>query len=205
MNKLRLPTLLGMLTPTLWLFGCATSPAALEQANHTVKLMSLMEEPLGDYRETWSALEHSRLQTLKAQRRFLTKSNLVDERSRMASTAAGGVKQEALRAKLLAQADAMQAARGKGADDVKSYDTKLDALLQPLPSTTASVTAAQTAVAKLGVELSSETRAKELYDFAQEVWRGLNDGKKARDEAKAAADATAENIVQNIEKQNTSK
>lgn len=172
----------------------------MEQANHTVKLMSLMEEPLGEYRETWEALERSRLQTLKAQRRLMTESNLADERFRLAAVAAGGVKQEALKAKLLAQADAVEEAKRKSAGELASYDEKLDELLQPIPRTTASVTAAQTAVAKMGTELSNETRAKELLDFLQEVEKGLKDSKKARDEAKAAAEGTAETIVDEAKK-----
>jgi hypothetical protein len=177
--------------------GCATPPAALNQANNTVALMSSLEVPMSEFRKTWAALEESRLQTLKTQRRLMATSDVAAERSHLARTAAGDVNTEALRARLLANADAVQSAKAKVAEDQRTYEQKLDALLQPIPSATASITAAQSATAKMGAELSKETRTKELLAFVQEVKEGIDKAKKAQQAAKDAATATAETISAN--------
>jgi hypothetical protein len=174
--------------------ACATPPEVMDQANYTVKLMSLMEEPLAQYRRTWSAIEQSRLNTLKAQQGWLAENQLSAERARLAAVAAGDTKVEALRDRLLANADAVADAKGKSATARKAYDEKIDALLQPMVSTAASVTQAQSAVAKIGKELDRETQVKELLDFGQAVAKGINDSKKALDDAKAAADKAASNM-----------
>jgi len=175
--------------------GCATPPAALDQANNTVALMSSLEGPLSEFRKTWSALEESRVQTLKTQRRLLAETDLAAERSHLARTAAGDTNAEALRVKLLANADAIQSAKVKLVGDQQSYEQKLDASLQPIPSTAASITAAQVAAAKMGTELSKETRTRELLAFVQEVKEGIDKAKKAQQDAKAAAAVTAEKII----------
>lgn len=174
--------------------GCATAPAAIEQANYTVKLMALMEEPLDEYRRTWTALEQSRLKTLKTQQKWIAETEVSAEEERLAAIAIGDTKTESLRTKLLANADAKQAAKVNSQANRQAYDAKIDALLKPLPNTTASVTAAQGAVAKMGTELPKETRAQELVVFAQEVAKGIKDSKKAVEDAKAAADKAADTL-----------
>lgn len=176
----------------LILAGCSTPPEAMEQANHTVKLMSLMEQPLAQYRKTWTALETSRLQTLKEQRGLLTESGVAGERSRLARQAAGDTAAQALRENLLANADGIQAARLKAAEDKAAFDKKIDGLLQPLPSTAASVTAAQAAVGTLGTELPLKLRAKELLDFYKEVKAGVDAAEQKKTDAKDAANAAAD-------------
>jgi hypothetical protein len=188
--------LLCVLATGAALAGCATPPAALNQANNTVALMSSLEAPMSEFRKTWAALEESRLQTLKAQRRLMAETDVAAERSHLARTAAGDVNTEALRAKLLANADAIQNAKVKLAEDQRTYEQRLDALLQPIPSTTAAITAAQSATAKMGTELSRETRTKELLAFVQEVKEGIDKAKKAQQAAKDAATATAEKIAE---------
>lgn len=168
--------------------GCATPPAVMDQANHTVQLMALMDEPLGQYRKTWSAIEQSRLNTLKQQQEWLAETQLSAERAKLAAVAAGDTKAEALRKKLLANADAVEDAKGKSAATRNAYNEKIDALLQPLPSTTASVTQAQAAVAQFGKEVDRDTLVNEILDFGQAVAKGIKDSKKKLDEAKKDAE-----------------
>lgn len=194
MSKLHHPLWVTVPALVVALAGCAAPPAAMEQANYTVKLMALMEEPLNEYRKTWTALEHSRLKTLKTQQKWVAETDLAAEKDRLAATAAGDTKTDILRTKLLANADAVQAAKVKSQDGRQAYDAKIDALLRPLPSTAASVTAAQGAVARMGTELSKETQAHELVTFAQEVAKGIKDSKKAAEDAKAAADKAADSL-----------
>jgi hypothetical protein len=126
----------------------------------------------------------------------MAETDVAAERSHLARTAAGDVNTEALRAKLLANADAIQNAKVKLAEDQRTYEQRLDALLQPIPSTTAAITAAQSATAKMGTELSRETRTKELLAFVREVKEGIDKAKKAQQAAKDAATATAEKIAE---------
>jgi hypothetical protein len=187
--------LLWTLLAAVGMTGCATPPAAMDQANNTVALMSSLEGPLSEFRKTWSALEESRLQTLKTQRRLMAETDVAAERGHLARTAAGDSNTEALRAKLLANADAIQSAKVKLVEDQRTYEQRLDALLQPIPSTAASITAAQSATAKMGTKLSKEARTRELLAFVQEVKEGIDKAKKAQQDAKDAATATAEKIA----------
>ena len=187
--------LLWTLLAAVAMTGCATPPAAMNQANNTVALMSSLEGPLSEFRKTWSALEESRLQTLKTQRRLMAETDVAAQRSHLARAAAGDSNTEMLRAKLLANADAIQSAKVKLAEDQRTYEQKMDALLQPIPSTAATITSAQSATARMGTELSMEARTKELLAFVLEVKEGIDKAKKAQQDAKAAATATAEKIA----------
>lgn len=179
----------------LGLVGCATQPEALVQANNTVGLMSSLDGQLAEFRRSWSALEESRVETLKTQRRLMASTEFDAERSRLARIAAGDTGGEALRVQLLANVDAIQAAKTNAAKDEQSSEQKLKALLQPIPSTSASITAAQKSAAKMGSEVSRQDRAKELLAFVEEVKAGIDKAKKAQKDAKDAASKTAEKIV----------
>ena len=187
----------------IWMTACSTPPEAMQQANHTVKLLSQMEVPLSEFRRSWSGLEQSRLSTLQAQRELLAVVNLAAERDSLARSAAGDTRIQLLSTKLLANADSIVAAQAKSETATKAYTDKLAGLLQPLPSTTASVTEAQAAVAKLGVELSLSDRGKELNDFVSDVAKGLKANKKALEEAKSKAMAAATSLTQTIEADKT--
>ncbi len=180
--------------------GCATQPEAMDQANNTVALMSSLESQVADFRKSWSSLEESRVETLKTQRRLIAETDVAAERSRLARIAAGDTNSEALRAKLLANADAIQNAKALLAKDRQSGDQRLDALLQPIPSTAATITAAQASAAKMGTELSKETRAKELLAFVDDVKEGIDKAKKAQQKAKDDAAATAQTLSATADK-----
>lgn len=179
----------------LGLTGCATQPEALVQANNTVALMSSLEGQLAEFRKSLSALEASRLETLKTQRQLLAETDVASARSRLARVAAGDTNSEAMRLKLLANTDAIQAAKASLAKEQQSAEQKLDVLLQPIPSTASSITAAQSSAAKMATELSKEARAKELLGFVQEVKDGIDKANKAQQNARIAATSTAEKIA----------
>lgn len=179
----------------LGLTGCATQPEALVQANNTVALMSSLEAQLAEFRKSWSALEASRIETLKTQRRLMAETDVAIERSRLARVAAGDTNGEAMRLKLLANASAIQTASAFQASEQQTAEQKMAALLQTIPSTASSVAAAQSSAAKMAAELSREARAKELLGFVEEVKEGIAKAKKAQKEAKDAATSTAEKIA----------
>jgi hypothetical protein len=177
------------------LTGCATQPAAMDQANNTVALMSSLETQLSEFRKSWSALEISRIETLKTQRRLLAKTDIAAERSHIARVAAGDANSEALRTRLLVNTDAIQNAKASTAKDRQLSEKRLATLLQPIPSTARTIAAAQSSAAKMGTELSKETRTTELLAFVQDVKDGIDKAKKAQQDAKDAATATADKIV----------
>lgn len=191
---MRTQHLLLSLLAVLALTGCATQPEAMNQANNTVALMSSLEGQVSEFRKSWGALEESRVETLKTQRRLIAETDVAAERSRLARIAAGDTNSESLRVKLLANADAIQNARAMLMKDRQSGDQKLDALLQPIPSTAATITAAQASAAKMGTEISKQARAKELLAFVDEVKEGIDKAKKAQQKAKEDAAATAQTI-----------
>lgn len=180
------PTLLML--AALCLVGCTTSPVALEQANHTVRLMSLMDEQLSEFRRLQGAAEQARVQSLVRQK---SKVQLVEETASLdmnAAKSAGDTTKEPFAKKMLADADALAEVKTRSVAQQAAYATKLGALLTPLPSTTASVAQAQAKAALMGRELDPEVRFKEIQTFVTELAENVKANRKKIDEAKAAAD-----------------
>lgn len=184
--------LAGLLMATL-LAGCSTPQPALDQANHTVKLMSTLETQLAQFRREHAAVERARLESMAMQEQVTASLSIADERDRLALQAAGDTVEEALRLKLLANADAVTALQLAAAAEQEALAARIAALLQPLPGTRSSIGAAQTEISKLGVELSREKRLEELIAFGNEVARSIRRNEQmlqaARDKAAAADEA----------------
>jgi membrane protein involved in colicin uptake len=181
-----------LLLSVLSLAGCTTSPVALEQANHTVRLMSLMDEQLSEFRRLQGAAEQARLQSLVRQK---NKVQLVEETASLdtqAAKSAGDTTREPFAKKMLADADGLAEVKARSVGQQAAYATKLGALLTPLPSTTASVAQAQTKAALMGRELDSAVRFNEIQLFVTELAESVKANSKKIDEAKAAA-AKADN------------
>lgn len=182
-----------LLLAVLSLTGCTTSPVALEQANHTVRLMSLMDEQLSEFRRLQGAAEQARMQSLIWQK---SKVQLVEETASLdmqAAKSAGDTTREPFARKMLADADGLAEVKASSVAQQAAYATKLGALLTPLPSTTASVAQAQTKAALMGRKLDSEVRFKEIQAFVTELAESVKANSKKIDEAKAAA-AKADNV-----------
>ena len=169
------------------LAGCTTNPVALEQANHTVRLMSLMDEQLAEFRRLQGAAEQARVQSLIRQK---SKVRLVEETASLdmqAASSAGDTTIEPFAKKMLTNADTLANVKARSTAQQAAYAAKLDALLTPLPSTTASVALAQAKAALMGRELDSATRFKEIQAFVTELAENVKANRKKIDEAKAAA------------------
>jgi len=187
------PTCRLLTLAVIVLTGCSTSPAALEQANHTVRLMSLMDEQLSEFRRLQGAAELARVQSLIRQK---SKVQLVDETASLdilSAKSAGDTTREPFAREMLADADGLAAVKAGSVAQRAAYATELGALLTPLPSTTAGVAQAQTKAALMGRELDSELRFKEIQAFVTELTQNVKANSKKIDEAKAAA-AKADNV-----------
>lgn len=182
-----------LMPAVLFLAGCTTSSVALEQANHTVRLMSLMDEQLTEFRRLQGAAEQARVQSLVRQK---SKVQLVEETASLdmnAAKSAGDTTREPFARKMLADADALAEVKTRSVAQQAAYATRLGGLLMPLPSTTASVAQAQTKAALMGRELDPEVRFKEIQTFVSELAENVKANKKKIEEAKAAADK-ADNV-----------
>lgn len=185
------PTGLALLAlaALLTLAGCATPKAALDQANHTAGLMSLMEVQLGEFRRVQAAAENARLASIREQRSVITALETAAALDAQARKSAGDKVQEPLRQKILADADGVAAIRARAIQSEVDAGKRLDALLAPLPSTRAGTMSAQVKVAEMGTELPREERFKELLDFGRTIADNVKDNKKKIEEAQAKAGA----------------
>lgn len=178
------------LTALLALAGCSTPQAALDQANHTVKLMSLLELQLAEFRRVHAAAEEARLASLETQKAVSVAVEVSAALDLQAKKSAGDTVQEPLRQKILADADALATLQAGLVSAKRDYDKKLAALLAPLPSTTVELTAAQAQAAKMGVNLSRDARTQELLGFAKDIVDSIKANQEKIKEARAQAAKT---------------
>jgi hypothetical protein len=174
------------------LCGCSTPQAALDQANHSSKLVSLLDIQLQELRRVERASEQSQQDALAAQRDFLSRLLESTQLSTAASKSAGDTQLAELTKRMTADADAIAANRDSVAASTAAYAATLAALLKPLPDSAPAIAEAQTKLAAMGTELDRETRLNELVAFAKDIKKSVDDNKaKIKDAEKAAASAAA--------------
>ena len=179
----------------LALSACSTPPAALDNANQGVKLMSLMDAQLHDFRRIQQLTEQSMIESMRVQRETIRRVKRDSAVDTLAAQAAGDNKLEPMAKSMAEIAEAIHATRAADAAATAANDTRLDALLAPMPSTTKAIAEVQAKLAKMGIELDRETRLKELRAFVDEVRRGVEKIKEklaqAEKDAAAASKALA--------------
>ncbi len=174
------------------LTSCSTAPVALEQANHTVGLMSLLDNQLTEFRRVQAAAQEARLDSLRRQKATLVRVDETATLNAQASKSAGDTMREQFAKKLLDDADGLAAVKSRSQAKATADADKLNSLLTPQPSTTASIAGAQTKAALLGRELDSKVRFEELQSFLNEVAESVKKNRKRIADAEAdAAKATA--------------
>lgn len=180
---------LTLVSSALWLSGCQTAPIALEQANQSVRLMSMLDEQLAQFRQIQAAAEKARLTSLASQKSNLLRVNESSTVDIQAAKSAGDTTRETFAEKLLSDADGLVKAKALTVEQRKAYEDRLGALLTPIPSTKASITQAQTKAALLGQEVDRETRFAELQEFLKALSENVKANKEKIDDAKASAEA----------------
>lgn len=189
------PLVSGLLltAATLPLTGCHTAPVARQQANHTVALMSSLDEQLATFRQLQAAAGKARLDSLKSQKENIAAVIEATTLDIQAAKSAGDTEREPFALKLLADADGLAKQTALTVEQQKAYAAKLDGLLTTIPSTKESIAQAQTKAALMGQELDSETRYTELQGFltalADNVKANEKKIKDAKVDAKKADDA----------------
>jgi flagellar basal body L-ring protein FlgH len=170
--------------------GCSTPQVALQQANHTAKLMSLLDAELSEFRRVQQAAQASRVQSMATQKEFLSRLSASAEVTDQARRSAGDTLTVTLREQLISNADGVGQVRQETKSARTDFKKQVDALLVPLPSTRASITDAQAKAAAMGTELSADTRRQELLDFGIAVAESLNEARERIRKAQAEAAAT---------------
>ena len=84
--------------------GCSTPKPALEQANHTAKLMSQLDLQLDQFRSVTGAAEQARLNSMLEQRKYLDEAAMRVRLTSIIKQSAGDSEEEPLKKKLLAAA-----------------------------------------------------------------------------------------------------
>ena len=180
------------LTVVAALAGCSTPQAALDQANHSTKLMSLLDAQLKELRRVEKTSEESQQKSLAAQRDFLGRLLATTQLSTAASKSSGDTQLAELMKKMLADADSVAINRGLMASQNAAYVATLASLLKPLPDSASVIAQAQAKMAAMGTELDRDTRTKELVAFAKDVKKSVDENKaKISDAEKTAAAAAA--------------
>ena len=149
--------------------GCATPPAALEQANHTVNLTQALKVELERYQRNTQISAERRFKVIQQDEAYIAavqKQGMLDEYFR---GKAGLDQHNAAEALLLDAANQ----RAKQNDDQekarKELADRLAKLLQDLPSPSEKLEAVQKAMAELGTELSMTERVAIITTFFSEA------------------------------------
>lgn len=193
-RSLRCPMGFGLLglTVVVALAGCTTPQAALDQANHSTKMMSLMDVQLKELRRVEKASEDSQQKALAAQRDFLGRLLATTQLSTTASKSSGDTQLAELMKKMLADADSVATNRDSITAQNTAYAATLASLLKPLPDSATAIAQAQVKMAAMGTELDRDTRIKELVAFAKDVKKSVDENRaKIKDAEKTAAAASA--------------
>jgi hypothetical protein len=175
----------------LMLVGCANPPAANQQINHTVGLISELNKSLADFKKQQDALGRIGLDSLNDQEQRVALSN---RRAAIAETireAAGDAGSRDVQDALTAVADAFATAAREEALTTRNVNARLSELLKPLPSTTQKTLDAQKAVAAIGIELTPKERVNAARDYFNTVKKGVSENKEKIQDAEKKADAAA--------------
>ena len=174
--------------------GCSTPKPALEQANHTAKLMSQLDLQLDQFRAVMGAAEQARMASMLEQRKYLDEAAMRDRLTSVIKQSAGDTEEEPLKKKLLAAADFIGAMEPSLAQAQKDNKARLDGLLTPLPSTSVDMTAAQAAATRMGTELSRKVRFDELKSSFEDIRDAVKADVKTVEDAKQAAEKTDKSV-----------
>lgn len=190
MNRANAPILASLVL----LCGCSSmlnDPAALTYANHTVKLMGEAEKDTQAFLDVMNRTEEARVAAMARQKVQLRKLVAAQDVRYRARESAGDATTTAIRNQLLADADHVAKLYVAPAGVTDSYEATVKALLQPLPNASPALTEAQAKAAAMGLELSAETRRKEILAFFDAVAKSIKDNRKLIKDAEAQAAATA--------------
>jgi hypothetical protein len=167
--------------------GCSTPQQALDQANHTTKLMSQLEIQLEQFQSVMTVAQKSRLDSIANQRQVLERQQMSARLEDIAMKSAGDTTEGPMREKLLTAADFIGGIDSSLAKSREADATRLRGLLAPLPSTAASMNAAQVATANMGTELPLKVRLDELAAAAKDIKGSVKDDLDKLKQAKAKA------------------
>lgn len=169
------------------LAGCSTPEPALAHANHSTRLMSLLDVQLKEHRRLQLASQQSQREALAAQREYLDEMQGLTALSAAASKSSGDTQLADMTAKMLGGADLVANTRRVRAASATTYAASFESLLKPLADTGPTLTAAQTKMAAMGVELDRKVRVQELMAFVKDIKKSVEDNEKKIKDAEAAA------------------
>lgn len=168
--------------------ACATQPA-VDQANNTVKLMSLVDTQVRQFRQVEQAAEQALSDSLQAQQKFSSRLQVPAALDASAANSAGDTVRGPMQAQMLADADGVASAISAFGAAKAAQDQKFASLLAPLPNPSDSITDAQAKVAAMSAKLSLQTRLEELVSMAEGIKKDVDDNKKKIKDAQTAAAA----------------
>ena len=174
----------------LILAGCSTPAAVKDSAAHSVALIAEMETQLKSFRAAQSRSEQYLLASVKNAREEAAFTRLALAPDFLAAEAAGRMEYLAIRDRMLKLLKGLDVAEQRYAAELQQSSQDTAKLLAPLPSTVATTTATQAALAEMTRELSPEVRIKEARALISAVKKSVEDNKKLIDDAEKKAAET---------------
>lgn len=158
--------------------GCATPPSVRESAAHSVALIAEMETQLKAFRDAQGRSEQYLLASVRSAQAEAAFARLSLAPDALAAEASGRTESLAIRTRMLALLKGLDEAEQSYVTELQQTENETAKLLAPLPSTVASTTATQAALAEMTRELSAETRLKESRALFSAVKQSVEANKK---------------------------
>jgi chromosome segregation ATPase len=165
------------------LAGCATTQAALDQANNGTALMMSLQAEVQKFRSVQSDVARARVESIRRQQVVLATYESASGFDDRVLRLAGKTDEFSLYSTLKDLADSRikdeQALKAR----LEELDESFSKLLTPLPDLTEKLAAAQKALAVLGDELSAKERIELAATFASAIKKTIDDNKKKINDA----------------------
>jgi chromosome segregation ATPase len=185
----RHPLTLPALLLTLFVAGCATPQAALDQANNGAALTMSLQAELQNFRAVQATVAQGRIDSVRRQQAALASYEADSAFDERVLRLAGKGEALALHTTLKDLADSRQRDEQALLARLAEIDATFAKLLQPLHEATPKLKAAQEALAALGQQLTVQQRLDIASAFAKEIRKTIDENKKKIDAAQAAAPA----------------
>lgn len=168
---------------TFVLGACATPQTALDQANATAALATSFDGELSAYRRAAARVAAARLASIRRQEALMAQLAEIDDWNLHTARLAGLGEIEDRRRSLISLAESRELGEAATKKRLAELDTRLAAVVTPLPSTSSKLAALKTALAEMGAELPAAERLKLALDAVDTV---RDEVKKNRDAANQA-------------------
>lgn len=172
------------------LFGCATPDSVKGSAAHSISLLSELNTQINAFNAAEARTEQYLLATTTLAKKEAAQNLQLLAPDSAAGKAAGRVASTEISVRLKTFLAELAAADQAYLAATQQVDTEMAKLLSPLPSTSKSLTATQSALVPLTKDLPPDVQAKEAQALIKTVQKGVKDANTMIEKARQDAAAT---------------